>query len=52
MTELLRRYSGTFDAAERKDLAAKIQVEFHNNVNYVLAGQLSAPRAYRANCVA
>jgi len=49
LTELLRRYSGTFDAAERKDLAAQIQAEFHSNVNYVLAGQFSAPRAYRAN---
>lgn len=49
LTELLRRYSETFDAAKQKDLAAQIQVEFHNNVNYVPAGQFSAPRAYRAN---
>jgi peptide/nickel transport system substrate-binding protein len=49
MTELLRRYSASFDAAERKDLAAQIQAEFHDNVNYVIAGQFSAPRAYRAD---
>jgi peptide/nickel transport system substrate-binding protein len=49
MTELLRRYSASFDATERKDLAAQIQAEFHDNVNYVIAGQFSAPRAYRAD---
>jgi peptide/nickel transport system substrate-binding protein len=49
LTELLRRYSETFDAAKQQDIAAQIQAEFHNNVNYVLAGQFSAPRAYRAN---
>jgi peptide/nickel transport system substrate-binding protein len=49
MTELLRRYSASFDAAERKDLAAQIQAEFHDNVNYVIAGQFSAPRAYRSD---
>jgi peptide/nickel transport system substrate-binding protein len=49
LTELLRQYSETFDAAKQKDLAAQIQAEFHSNVNYVLAGQFSAPRAYRAD---
>jgi len=49
MTDLLRRYSASFDAAERKDLAAQIQAEFHANVNYVIAGQFSAPRAYRSD---
>ena len=49
MTELLRRYSASFDATERKDLAAQIQAEFHDNVNYVIAGQFSAPRAYRSD---
>jgi peptide/nickel transport system substrate-binding protein len=49
MTELLRRYSATFDAAERKALAAEIQAEFHDNANYVIAGQFSAPRAYRSD---
>jgi len=49
MTGLLRQYSETFDPATQKDLAAQIQAEFHSNVNYVLAGQFSAPRAYRAD---
>ena len=49
LTELLRRYSASFDAAERKSLAAQIQAEFHDNVNYVIAGQFSAPRAYRSD---
>jgi peptide/nickel transport system substrate-binding protein len=48
MTELLRRYSETMDDATRMELAAQIQAEFHSNVNYVLAGQFSAPTAYRA----
>jgi peptide/nickel transport system substrate-binding protein len=48
LTELLRLYSASFDAAERKALAAQIQAEFHDNVNYVIAGQFSAPRAYRS----
>ncbi|HEY0184569.1 MAG TPA: ABC transporter substrate-binding protein [Rhodopila sp.] len=49
MTELLRRYSETSDPAQQKDLAAQIQAEFHSNVNYVLAGQFSAPMAYRSD---
>jgi peptide/nickel transport system substrate-binding protein len=48
LTDLLRRYSESLDAAEQKDLAAQIQAEFHANVNYVLAGQFSAPMAYRS----
>ncbi len=47
--ELLKRYSETYDPNTRKELAAQIQAEFHNNVNYVIAGQFSAPRAYRSN---
>lgn len=49
LTDLLRRYSATADPARQRDLAAQIQVEFHRNVNYVLAGQFSAPMAYRAD---
>ena len=49
MTELLHRYSETFDPAQQNELAAQIQAEFHSNVNYVLAGQFSAPMAYRSN---
>jgi peptide/nickel transport system substrate-binding protein len=49
MTDLLKRYSETTDAAQRKQLEADIQAEFHQNVNLVLAGQFSAPMAYRSN---
>jgi peptide/nickel transport system substrate-binding protein len=49
LTELLRRFSEAFDPATQKDLAGQIQAAFHANVNYVLAGQFSAPRAYRSN---
>lgn len=49
MTELLRRYSESYDPAEQKELAAQIQTRFHSQVNYVIAGQFSAPMAYRAD---
>jgi peptide/nickel transport system substrate-binding protein len=49
LAELLRRYAETFDVAMQQDLARQIQAEFHRNVNYVLAGQFSAPMAYRAD---
>ncbi len=49
MATLLRRYSETYDAAEQKDLSGQIQAEFHGNVNLVIAGQFSAPMAYRAD---
>jgi peptide/nickel transport system substrate-binding protein len=49
LTELLHRYSETSDATQQKDLAGQIQAEFHQNVNYILAGQFSAPMAYRAD---
>lgn len=49
MTELLRQYSEAFDPARRKQLEAAIQAEFHKNVNVVLAGQFSAPMAYRSD---
>jgi len=49
LAELLRRYAVTADADGRKALAGDIQAAFHANVNYVLAGQLSAPMAYRAD---
>jgi peptide/nickel transport system substrate-binding protein len=51
LTELLRRYSETTDTGQRHDLADQIQAEFHRNVNYVLAGQFSAPMAYRSDLV-
>jgi len=49
MTDLLRDYSATHDIARQKELADRIQAEFHSNVNVVLAGQFSAPRAYRSD---
>jgi peptide/nickel transport system substrate-binding protein len=49
MTGLLHRYSEAATDDQRRDLAAQIQAEFHQNVNYVLGGQFSAPSAYRAN---
>jgi peptide/nickel transport system substrate-binding protein len=48
MTALLQRYSESDDPAQRKQLEAQIQTEFHSNVNLVLAGQFSAPMAYRS----
>jgi peptide/nickel transport system substrate-binding protein len=47
--ELLRRYSETADKTEQKEIAGRIQAAFHSNVNYVLAGQFSAPMAYRSD---
>jgi peptide/nickel transport system substrate-binding protein len=49
LTELLRQYSETYDPVQRKQLEGQIQVEFHSNVNLVLAGQFSAPMAYRSD---
>jgi peptide/nickel transport system substrate-binding protein len=49
LTELLHHYSETYDPAQRKQLEAQIQAEFHSNVNLVLAGQFSAPMAYRSD---
>ena len=49
MTGLLRQYSETDDATKQKQIEAQIQAEFHSNVNLVLAGQFSAPMAYRSD---
>ncbi|MEA2737626.1 MAG: peptide/nickel transport system substrate-binding protein [Acetobacteraceae bacterium] len=49
LTELLRQYSETEDPGQRTQLEAQIQAEFHSNVNLVLAGQFSAPMAYRSD---
>lgn len=48
ITDLMRKYSETYDPEQRKQLEAEIQTEFHRNVNLVLAGQFSAPMAYRS----
>jgi peptide/nickel transport system substrate-binding protein len=47
--ELLKRYAVTIDEGQRRDLAGQLQAAFHENVNYVLGGQFSAPAAYRSN---
>jgi peptide/nickel transport system substrate-binding protein len=49
MTDLLQRYAVASDPAERRRLADQIQVAFHDNVNFVIAGQFAAPPAWRAS---
>ncbi len=49
MKALLERYAAEGDGARRRELAAGIQRRFHENVNFVIAGQLSMPQAYRAD---
>jgi peptide/nickel transport system substrate-binding protein len=49
MTELLRQYSVAREPGERRRLADQIQIAFHENVNYVIAGQFAAPAAWRSS---
>ncbi|MHC2535096.1 ABC transporter substrate-binding protein [Bradyrhizobium diazoefficiens] len=49
MNDLLKAYSQASDPAESKKYRDAIQAVFHNNVNYVLAGQFAAPPAYRSD---
>lgn len=49
MTPLLRAYAEASDPSEQAKLRDQIQVKFHDNVDWVLAGQFSAPPAYRAD---
>ena len=49
MTDLLQRYAVTSAPAEQRRLADQIQVAFHDNVNYVIAGQVAAPAAWRSS---
>ncbi len=49
MTDLLQRYAVTSDPGEQRKLADQIQVGFHDNVNYVIAGQFAAPAAWRSS---
>lgn len=49
LAALLQQYSEAYDPAQRKQLEAQIQAEFHSNVDVVLAGQFSAPMAYRSD---
>jgi len=48
MRALMERYTAVREPAARRDLAAAIQDRFHENVNLIIAGQLSVPQAYRA----
>ena len=43
MTDLLQRYAAASEPSEQRRLADQIQVEAHDNVNYVIAGQVAAP---------
>ncbi|HEY4249768.1 MAG TPA: ABC transporter substrate-binding protein, partial [Roseomonas sp.] len=36
-------------AERRRELADQLQAAFHDNVNYLLGGQFSAPPAWRAD---
>ena len=47
-TELIRQLATARSEAERTRLAQELQAAFHSNVNYILAGQFSAPAAYRS----
>lgn len=49
MTDLLQRYAIASEPGEQRQLADQIQVAFHDNVNYVIAGQFAAPPAWRSS---
>lgn len=49
MTELLHQYAVTSEPAEQRRLADEIQIAVHGNVNYVIAGQVAAPPAWRSS---
>lgn len=49
MTDLLQQYAAAGDPAEQRRLADQIQIAFHDNVNYVIAGQVAAPAAWRSS---
>ena len=49
MTDLLQRYAQASEPADQRLLADQIQVAFHDNVNYVIAGQVAAPAAWRSS---
>ena len=49
MTDLLQRYAAASEPGEQRQLADQIQVAFHDNVNYVIAGQVAAPPAWRSS---
>jgi len=49
MTDLLQRYAAAGEPVDQRRLADQIQVSFHDNVNYVIAGQVAAPAAWRSS---
>ena len=49
MTDLLHRYAQASDPGEQRRLAEQIQVAFHDNVDYVIAGQVASPQAWRSS---
>lgn len=49
MTDLLHRYAQAGEPGEQRRLAEQIQVAFHDNVDYVIAGQVASPQAWRSN---
>lgn len=49
MTDLLQRYAQASEPGDQRRLADQIQVAFHDNVNYVIAGQVAAPAAWRSS---
>lgn len=48
-TELLRQVASARTPEDRRRYAEALQAAFHENVNAILAGQFSAPAAYRAD---
>jgi peptide/nickel transport system substrate-binding protein len=48
-TELIRQVATARTPEERRRHAEELQAAFHDNVNYILAGQFTAPAAYRAD---
>lgn len=48
MRTLMERYTAVREVDERRALAAQIQDRFHENVNFIIGGQVSVPQAYRA----
>ena len=48
MRDLMQRYTAVSEPGTRRELAAAIQDRFHENVNFIIGGQMSVPQAYRA----
>jgi peptide/nickel transport system substrate-binding protein len=48
MRDLMQRYTAVSEPGARRELAAAIQDRFHENVNFIIGGQMSVPQAYRA----